>query len=573
MKALLHRLAVLALSVTFGCSGSGDTAQRPPATDPLSTELNVAKTITILHVNDSHSVLDSIGPNVPTSETSVAGTLGGLTKAATVIKGIRDTTENTLFLHAGDVFEGDLTFVRTQGVVELQELKKLGLDALTLGNHEFDYGPGLLASVLNAPGFAHVPVLSANLVPDPEQPHPLSSRVTGHVVKTVAGVRIGIFGLTTPTDPLAITAPFTLADDVISIAKAEVAALRAAKADVIILLSHLESELNEAIAQPNIGIDFIIAGHDEYLQTFENYERGKTSTIQAGNFYRYVGRLDLVLRNGQLDDATHTLIPVNESVSRFPSVSAQVRHAQAEVNAAFFTSPKFPAGFDAFHTPVAEADELGNLWTADMGPRRDLAVGSLAADALKAKFPDAQLGATTSGFLNDKVYKGLVTANDLFRALPYGINPALFVPGTPDAVLPDPVLMATISGLQLYAGLEVALAYNEIPQVSDGTFMCFDLDAPAYSRMKLVVIDGVPITPETPEVSVATNVVVWQILNAASVGAGLGEITLPDLDPENVVTQFSALLEYAQGRFDPDKLVPPAQPRVLNMPGNGCYEL
>src|SRR5512133_3484846 len=155
MQALLHRLAVLVPAVILGCSGSSDTSQRSPVSDPSSTELNVAKTITILHVNDSHSVLDAIGPKVMNSDGSVDGTLGGLTKAASVIAGIRATTPNTLFLHAGDVFEGDLTFVGTQGVLELQLLESLGLDAFTLGNHEFDYGPRVLASSLAA-GFKHV---------------------------------------------------------------------------------------------------------------------------------------------------------------------------------------------------------------------------------------------------------------------------------------------------------------------------------------------------------------------------------------------------------------------------------
>ncbi len=568
MKALLHRLAVLALGVLFGCSGSSDTSQRSLATDPSSTELNVTRTLTILHVNDSHSVLDAIGPKIVNSNGSVDGTLGGLTRAATVIA--NNTTANTLLLHAGDVFEGDLTFVGTQGALELGLLKQLGLAAFTLGNHEFDYGPNLLAAVLSSDDVKGLPVLSANLVADPQQPHPLSQLVTGHVVKVVGGTRIGIFGLTTPTDPLAITSPFTLASDVTRIAKAEVAALHEENVDLVILLSHLETELNEAIARiPDNGIDFIVAGHDEYLQTFKNHPPGRTSIVQAGNFYQFVGRLDLVLRNGHLIDAKHTLIPVDDLVITSPDVLFAVQLAQAGMNQALAEAIPFP-GFEGFHTPIAvAATDLENLWTESMGARRDLGVGSLAADALKAKFTGAQLGVTTSGFLNDKIYAGPVTANDLFRSLPYGINPALLFP-VEDAILPDPALVFLVNGSQLYAGLEVALANGEIPQVSDGAFMCFDLSAPEYSRMRFVLLGSAPVMPDSVGIPVATNIVIWQILNEAASQAGLDPIPLPpDFDP--MISQFSALLEYAVGKSQANApLTAPADPRVQNLPGDGC---
>lgn len=552
MKALVHRLGLLVLALLLGCSGSGGTSD--VALDAASRALsdNAARTITILHVNDSHSVLDAIGPK----DANFDGTLGGLTKAATVIAGIRNEHPHTLLLHAGDVFEGDLSFVATNGVVELQILKQLGLDAFALGNHEFDYGPDLLAATLAGADFAGVPVLAANLTGNHQ---PLSSFVTDHVIKDVGGVRIGIFGLTTPYDPLAQTAPFTLSDDFGTIVSTQVTALRAAGADVVILLSHLPGAFNAEIASSN-AIDFIIAAHDEYEQTFKKFTPGETQIVQAGHFYQWVGKLDLVVKKGKITHAAHKLLRIDAEVPREPSVLAAVQQVEQGVNDLL--------GFDAFHTPIAEAaSDLENLWTPDMGPRRDLAVGSLAADALEAQFAPVDLGMTTSGFLNDRIYKGPVVANDLFRSLPYGINPALFFPVT-DAVLPDPVLKVTVSGLQLYAGLEVALDVGEIPQVSDGTLVCFDLTAAPYERMRFIILGEAPVTPATPAVSVAMNIIMWKILNDASQGFGLGEIPLPgDFDPS--VSQFSALLAYATGK----ELSRPAQARVLDLPGNGCQGL
>ena len=100
-------------------------------------------TITLLHVNDTHSHLDAWGPK----DRHLDGTLGGMAKAASVIAAVRATEPNVLLLHAGDVFHGDLFFNEYFGVPELQLMKQLGFDAMAVGNHEFDFGPDVLADV------------------------------------------------------------------------------------------------------------------------------------------------------------------------------------------------------------------------------------------------------------------------------------------------------------------------------------------------------------------------------------------------------------------------------------------
>ena len=116
-------------------------------------------TITVLHVNDTHSHLDAFGPK----DFHLDGTLGGLAKAATVIREARRHETNTLLLHAGDAFVGDFFFNTTLGVAELSLLKSLGLDAMTVGNHEFDNGPGLLTQTLSMVPGGPPAMLSANV--------------------------------------------------------------------------------------------------------------------------------------------------------------------------------------------------------------------------------------------------------------------------------------------------------------------------------------------------------------------------------------------------------------------------
>src|SRR5512143_3733639 len=153
-------------------------------------------TITLLHVNDTHSHLDAVGPK----DADLNGTLGGIARAATMIGTVRATEENVLLLHAGDVFQGDLFFNAYFGVPEFQLMKSLGFDAMTVGNHEFDFGPEVLRDVL-ATAFAggSFPLISANL--DMSQFTDLETWITPSVTKTVGGVKIGIFGLTIPNNP------------------------------------------------------------------------------------------------------------------------------------------------------------------------------------------------------------------------------------------------------------------------------------------------------------------------------------------------------------------------------------
>ena len=106
-------------------------------------------TLTVIHVNDSHSHLVPYGPK----DEHGVGTRGGIARAASLIGQVTATEDNVLFLHAGDVFIGDFMFNKYFGVPELQILAQLGCDAMTLGNHEFDLTPDVLKLALSEAGF------------------------------------------------------------------------------------------------------------------------------------------------------------------------------------------------------------------------------------------------------------------------------------------------------------------------------------------------------------------------------------------------------------------------------------
>jgi 5'-nucleotidase len=147
-------------------------------------ELFAAETvITILHTNDTHSQIDPLPANDRNAEK------GGVARRATLVKRIRKENPNTLLIDAGDVLQGTPYFNFYKGEVEYKAMSAIGYDVGTLGNHEFDNGVEALAAALK---FANFDIVSANY---DVKGTVLESRVKPYVVKTVGGIRIGLFGL------------------------------------------------------------------------------------------------------------------------------------------------------------------------------------------------------------------------------------------------------------------------------------------------------------------------------------------------------------------------------------------
>ncbi|MCL4810561.1 MAG: metallophosphoesterase, partial [Thermoanaerobaculia bacterium] len=195
---------------------------------------SAGRTVTILHVADTHSHLDATGPR----DASLSGTVGGLAKATTVLGRARAKDPAALLLHSGDVLQGDLFFNVYFGVPELKWMVAVGFDAMAVGNHEFDPGPWGLAGIL-ATAFDEgtVPLLSANA--RNLAGTGLETLVTPSLLKDAGGVKVGVFGLTVPDDPLCMADPVVLDPDLVSVAAAQAAGLREAGAEVVVLLSHL----------------------------------------------------------------------------------------------------------------------------------------------------------------------------------------------------------------------------------------------------------------------------------------------------------------------------------------------
>ncbi len=438
------------------------------------------KTITLLHLNDTHSNLAPLGPR----DVHLEGTVGGIARAATVIKMNRWHDRNALVLDAGDVFIGDIFFNAMFGVPELKMLKNMGVDAMAVGNHEFDLTPATLLSSLNAAfkgeGF---PLLSANTVLDAPEVQPLKQYISPYTIRKVDGVRIGIFGLTTPeTNILSQPSPAFIDTNFVQIAGEMVQKLKSQNCSVVILLSHLGFEYDQIVASYVPGIDFIIGGHDHLVLQHPvpvvNPSGGTTYIMQAGAFYQYIGKLRFTLRHGKVSIVDYDLIHLDKLVPQDPFVALKVKALERQIEAVY--GPMFTKKV-AFATAdfKEEADSL--LYPGS----HDTPVADLVTDAFRA-YTHTDVAITAGGSTAQPLYHGPIVGDDVFRVMGYGFNT--------DNGLGYRLATCDVTGYDLIIGLEFGLSGIEADdenflQVSGMTYT-YAVDRPAGSRIVDVKIGG-----------------------------------------------------------------------------------
>ena len=155
----------------------------------------VAHRVTILHINDVHSRHDAVDGRGMTCSGGVS-CFGSTPRLAAAVREQRAAAEAdgrvVVLLDAGDQFQGSLFYTAHHGMAELAVQHAMGVDAMALGNHEFDNGPEVLGRYIDA---ARFPVVSANV--DAGGDAHLRGRIRGFTMLERGGLRLGVVGLTT----------------------------------------------------------------------------------------------------------------------------------------------------------------------------------------------------------------------------------------------------------------------------------------------------------------------------------------------------------------------------------------
>jgi len=251
------------------------------------------KQLVILHTNDTHSCVMPLSENLENKD--IAGRAGFLRRIA-MVKEERQKCPDLLLFDSGDFSQGSGYYTLFKGEVEVGLMNRMGYDAVTIGNHEFDFGLDNLARLFRMATF---PVVCSNYDCTGTV---LEGLVKPYIVLKRRGLKIGVFALSTALkglvsdrncEGLTFLDPVETAQKYIDILR------RQEKCDLVICLSHLgwngsgfsDAQFLSAIE----GCDLVLGGHTHtYMRELE-YAPDKNGKLipddQNGKHGVFVGKL------------------------------------------------------------------------------------------------------------------------------------------------------------------------------------------------------------------------------------------------------------------------------------------
>ena len=264
----------------------------------LSAGAQQQKQLTILHTNDTHSCILPLRENL--ADTMLAGR-GGYVRRISVIEQERAKDPSLLLFDSGDFSQGSSYYTMFKGDVEIGLMNQMGYDAVTIGNHEFDFG---LDNMVRLFKMANFPIVCSNYdFKDTE----LAKIVKPYIVIKRNGIKIGVFALCPRLkglvsvknyEPLEYLDPIEVAKKMVQLLKNE------KKCDMVICLSHLgwlvSDDPCDTVIKEVSGIDLVLDGHTHtYLENLEYVKDPSGYAVpvdQNGKHAAFIGKLKLTFK-------------------------------------------------------------------------------------------------------------------------------------------------------------------------------------------------------------------------------------------------------------------------------------
>ncbi len=412
-----------------------------------------ASEMTILHLNDFHGHL------LPKPGRDGKPATGGMARIAKMVSDERaKNPEGTLLLSAGDMFQGTPISNLFGGRPVIEVMNRMGFDAMTVGNHEFDWGMETFNEMRLAANF---PFLSANIV---DEKGGLLPGVKPYIILRKKGLKIAVIGVTTPETHYAskpgnlkgyrVIPPEKVLPDLIEKVRRE-------GAGPVIVLSHMGLDEDRAMASAVPGIDLIVGGHS-HTEVKKPVVVGATIIIQAG----YYGQ--------QLGVITVSVDAASGKIVRYPE-----RRILRKVRA----GPKDP--YDEAVAAVIKKydDRIREEFGRVVGETRvDLAkrpyesnLGNLVCDAMR-RATGADVAIQNNGGIRATIPRGKITLEQVYTLLPFDNN----------------LMTMELTGAQIAGILEQNARTDGMLQVS-GLEVVYNLAAPEGGRVQALSIGGRPV--------------------------------------------------------------------------------
>ncbi|PSW09979.1 bifunctional metallophosphatase/5'-nucleotidase [Photobacterium sanctipauli] len=346
---------LVALSVTVALAGCSLSPSEPA--DSFS--------LTVAHINDTHSNFDPVKSSFKANDTLVYNEFGGYPRLQTMAeeyrKAAEDQNKSFLFLHGGDAWQGSAYFKLNEGAMNAELLSRMGLDAMALGNHEFDLNNAKLNDFIENLNF---PMLAANIDASKDadlkdqtnlKPYTLfafdgnEKTVVEDINNLPAGKDIvAVFGIVLDDMPnLSPNTGDVQFFDMVESAQATVDMFKAKGINNIVALTHIGNAVDVEVASNVDGIDLIVGGHSHtllgdftnighandgvYAQMVTNPNgMNQTCVVQAGEYAQAIGQLEITFNaNGDVSSCAG----LNTLLSNDEYFHSPLREAESKFNA------------------------------------------------------------------------------------------------------------------------------------------------------------------------------------------------------------------------------------------------
>ena len=415
----------------------------------------------IFHTNDMHARVSSIDDN---------GQSIGLAEISAAIKSVKAQNPDTLWLDAGDTLHGMPRINISHGENMVKLLNQSALDAMSPGNHDYNYGYKRLLQLSKQ---LKANVLSANTVKQGTKKNIFKPY---KIYKMQNNIKVGVFGLTTPETAYKSNPKNTEGIEFlnpIDQAKTMIKKLRP-KCDVIIAVMHMgvdaSSEFtSELIAEEAPGIDLIVDGHS-HTSLPNGLNVGDTLIVQTGWHEYKLGCVKIDLQNHKIIGKKAELLDAEDVKKIAPIPDPTIEKTLIEIEA---------SNENLFNAIVAHSDRT--LSSERLLVRRNESeLGNLCADSIRWR-TGADIAVVNGGGLRADLPEGNVTRGNIMAIFPFG----------------NTVQLAEISGKNIREMLEHSVygypaSFGGFLDVSGMTFS-FDPTQPVGQRIADIYIAEKPL--------------------------------------------------------------------------------
>lgn len=392
--------------------------------------------IKVFHTNDIHgrAGYDAAGNN--------GAGLIGFAQFKSFIDAESADADGKLVLDAGDVFHGQPFASLNQGESIAKLIQEVGYDAISPGNHDFNYGVDRLLDLETLSG---TPLLSANIMEVDAEGNKTPLIADNTMIKEIDGIKVGIFGLTTPetaykTNPKNVeTIDFGSKAEVIEAAETAVEELQQDGAQIIIALAHLGLDATSEVKSSDIAnalpsIDLIIDGHSHHNLTNGQIVNGVT-IASAGEYFKNAGVVTIgydkeesvvtavAARTYSAPELTLTEYPENTAIkAQYDNIALEQEVIQSEIVGS---------------TPILLDGVRDNVRGGETN------LGRVITNAMLAE-SGADIAITNGGGIRASINAGDITKGSVITTLPFG----------------NYIVTKSLTGAQIKSALEQGMAFG-----------------------------------------------------------------------------------------------------------------